>query len=339
MSDCRVSSSIRSVLSGAFSARHTATLMATVVTPRPPLVENTESTRPVFRELGAGPLRTRVTFSSAAVRSARSTGWGRNSKAPARITLMTISAETSLPMARMAASGSASENFRMASTDASPSRPATAAGTSMSTRSGRRFGVSRSACRTSANSPTTTAPGMPPRLLRREDRDSASESTTTMRRTFAMSSWGSLWDREGALAERTVHDFTDARDSRQKGEFGLFLGPELEHPGGLRSRGRAHRLGLHELDGHEEQELGLVVLEARAAEESAQDGNVPQKRDFGHRLTHFVVDEPGDREGLPVLEADIGRGLVLPDHRDAEAGGDEALAEIEARHLGPELEV
>src|SRR4029453_9886460 len=336
MSDGRVSTSIRSVLSGARSARQTARLIATVVTPRPPLVENTESTRPVLRTLGAGPRRTRVPFSGAPARATRSTGRERNSKAPARMTLMTVSADTPLPMARMAASGSASTNFRTVAPDMSSSRPA---GTSSSTRSGRRPGVSSRACRTSPNSRTTPPPGMPPRILRRGVRDSASESTTTIRSTLGRVTLGSLFDGKVALAERALHDLADGRDPGNEGELFLLLLAQLEQRSGLRRPGRADRLGLHELDGHEKEQLGLVVLEARAAEERAQDRDVPEDGDLRHRLTHLVVDQPGDRERLSVPEADIGRRRVFPEYGNGEAGGDEALAEVEARDFGAGLEV
>src|SRR5215831_3378754 len=336
MSDWRVSSSMRSVLSGARSARQTARLIATVVTPRPPLVENTESTLPVLRALGAGPRRTRVTFSSASARSVRSTGRERNSNAPARMTLMTVSGDTPLPMARIAASGTASANFRTVAPDASSSRPDV---TSISTRSGRRLGVSSRACRTSPNSPTTTAPGMPPRILRRAVRDSASESTTTIRSTLDGVTLGSLFRGNVALPERALHDLAHGGNARDEGELLLLLLPQLEERSGLGCERRADRIGLHELDGDKEQQLGLVVLEARAAEQRAQDRNVPEDGDLRDLLPHLVVDQAGDGEGLSVLEADVGRRLILAQHGDRESCGDETLAEVEARDFGPDLEV
>src|SRR6185503_8209489 len=335
MSDWRVSRSTRRVPPGERSDRQTARLVARVVTPSPPLVEKTDVIRPA-RAGDWVPRRSRNSFSSAAPRSSRWTGRRRNSTAPARIAWMTKSAETLEPVAKTVASGNA--RARASTTFAGgPSGPfVSSPASSTMTRSGFRAGPSCTAWESPLNSPTTSAADMAASAPFRSEADSASPPTMMVRSVEVIRGRRSP-GREVALAEGPGHDVTHARDAGDEREVLLLVVPEVhESP---RVHPRARGVGLHELGGDQEQELGLVVLEARAAEEGAEDRNVAQDRDLGHRLSHLVVDEPGDGEGFTVLQIDRGGGLVLPDDRDAEPGRDQALAEVQAGNLRADPDV
>ena len=178
MSDCRVSSSTSSVLPSARSAIDTPRLMASVVAPRPPLAAKTEVIRPGFR--GSAEPRNRASFSSAATRSTRSTGRRRNSRAPARRTRMTSSAETPCPVARIAVSGSLRASCSIAVT-AGAAAGDSSASTSTTRRSGRVAAACKRASARPLYSPTSVIVGISTSTCRVAARAPASESTSTAR--------------------------------------------------------------------------------------------------------------------------------------------------------------
>src|SRR5215470_3196824 len=254
---------------GARSARQTARLVATVVTPSPPLVENTEVMRPV-RWAGWGARRRRRSFSSAAARSAAWTGRRRNSTAPARMISMTKSAARLRPVAKTAASGKA--RARISTIRAGgPSGPAArSSGRSTTTRSGRRDPPSWAAWATRLNSPTSCVDEL---SASRPRTGEPGEPTKMVRRGWVMSGAGSF-RRHAALAEGHRYYLAHARNAGHQGEVLLLLGPQIHEP--ARIRPGPGRVGLDELSGHEEDELGLVVLEAGTAEEGSQDRDVAE---------------------------------------------------------------
>src|SRR6266852_9295347 len=294
---------MRMVRPGALSARQTARFVATVVTPRPPLVEKTDVSRQ-GRAAGWVGRRIRRSFSRAAARSSAWTGRRRNSTAPPRMTSMTKSAETLGPVAKTAASGKARARASTILAGGPSAPPARSSGRSTMTRSGRLEGPSWIACESRLNSPTTSVA----ELLASKPFSGEPESATMMVRNVGVMRW--LICRHAALAEGPRHDLTYARDTWYQGEVLLLLGPEVHEASRVGSG--AGRVGLDQLDGHEEQELGLVVLEPGAAEQRAQDRDVAEQRDLRHGLANFIVDEAGDGERLPVLQVDGGRDLVLP---------------------------
>src|SRR5689334_17412361 len=323
---------MRMVRPGARSARHTARLVATVVTPSPPLVEKTAVIRP-GRGGGAEGRRSRRSLSRPAARSSGWTGRRRNSTAPARNTSMTKSAERLGPVAKTAASGKACVRVSIILTGEPSGPPMRSSGRSAMTRSGRRDGPSCMACRTLLNSPTTVAAEV---LASRPLMGELESPTMMVRRVGVMRGVGSL-GRHAALAEGLSHDVAHPRNAGHEGEILLLFGSEIHEA--ARIGPGAGRVGLDQLDGHEEEELGLVVLEPGAAEQRAQDRDVAEDRNLRHRLTDLVVDEAGDGERLPILQIDGGSGLVLPDDRNVEPSGLETLAEVQARHFGPDAEV
>src|SRR5215470_1666674 len=253
---------MRMVCPGARSAKQTARLVATVVTPSPPFVENTDVMRPV-RWTGCGARRRRRSFSRAAARSAGWTGRRRNSTAPARMISMTKSAARLSPVAKRAASGKARAS---ASTirAGGPSGPvARSSGRSTTMRSGRREPPSWVAWATRLNSPTSCVDEL---SASRPRTGEAGEPTKMVRSGWVMSGAGSF-RRHAALAERHGYDLAHPRNAGHQGEVLLLLGSQIHEP--ARIRPGSWRVGLDQLGGHEEDELGFVVLEAGAAEEGS----------------------------------------------------------------------
>src|SRR5262245_57248057 len=272
-----------------------------------------------------------MTFSSAEMRSSRSTGRRMNSRAPARMTSMTKSADVLCPVAKMAAPGRARVNAPITQAGCSATEVGPASSTSTMTRSGRRAGASWAACRALTYSPTRTTDGLAERMRLSAATESASESMMTVRKFEVMDVLCVSLCREVALAKRLPHDLSDSRNARYERELFLLVGAKLHEFRGIRSSTRGIRLD--QLDGHEKEKLRFVVLEASATKQHAEDRNVAQDRDLGDRLPNFVVDHSGDREGLSVLEAHVGGSLVLANDWDPEAGRNEPLTEIETRHF------
>src|SRR5215831_19032098 len=271
------------------------------------------------------------------MRSSRSTGRRTNSSAPARMTSMTRSADVLCPVAKMAAPGRARISDPITQAGCSATEVGPVSSTSTMTKSGRRAGASWAACRAFTNSPTMTTEGLAARMRLSAAVESASESTMTVRRLEVMGAPRPSICREIALAKRLPDDLADSRNAGYERELFLLVRAELHEFRGIRTGAREIRLD--QLDGHEKEELSFVVLEASATEQHAEDRNVAQDRDLCDRLPNFVVDHPGDREGLPVLEAHVRGSLVLANDRDPEAGRDESLTEIETRHFWPDLQV
>src|SRR5258705_4630058 len=279
---------MRMVRPGARSARQTARFVATVVTPRPPLVEKTDVIRP-GRVAGWVGRRIRRSFSRAAARSPAWTGRRRNSTAPARMTSMTKSAETLGPVAKTAASGKARARASTILAGGPSAPPARSSGRSAITRSGRFEGPSWIACESRLNSPTMSVA----ELLASKPFSGEPESATMMVRSVGVMR-RPLICRHAALAEGPRHDLNPARDARYQGEVLLLLWPEVQEAARIGSG--SGRIGLDQLDGHEEEELRLVVLEPGAAEQRAQDRDIAEQGNLRDRLTDFVIDDASDGE-------------------------------------------
>src|SRR5213076_2672101 len=58
--------------------------------------------------------------------------------------------------------------------------------------------------------------------------------------------------------------------------------------------------------GHVDGQLGLVLDEVPALEELAEDGDVAEERDLRDFLALGVVEQPGEDDGLAVLDGDAG---------------------------------
>src|SRR5262245_4403059 len=198
---------------------------------------------------------------------------------------MTKSAETLTPLANTAASGNALTSVSTILAGG-PSGPVDrSSGRSTTMRSGRRAPPSWTACGTRRNSPTSNVVGLSPSSRRTGESVLPTKIVRSASVIWAPRSLGG----PVALAERLGHALAHARDARYQGEVLLFLGPQIHQTTSVGPGPRG--VGLDELDGHHEQELGLVVLEAGAAEERAQDRDVAQHRDLRDGLPDIVVEE------------------------------------------------
>src|SRR6266540_3182870 len=173
---------------------------------------------------------------------------------------------------------------------------------SAATRSTRSTGRRRNS-RAPARRTRMTSSAASPRAPRRRSRRELHEALRTP-------SAGDRW-LEAALSEGPVDHLTDTLDPRQQRELLLFALPQLQEFRGVGDPGGADGSRLDELHRHEEDQLGLVVLESRAPEERAEDRDIAEHRDLRHLLPHIVVDEARDGEGLAVLQVDRGERLVL----------------------------
>src|SRR5438093_156559 len=200
-----------------------------------------------------------MTFSSAEMRSSRSTGRRMNSRAPARMTSITKSADVLCPVAKMAAPGRARVKDPITQAGCSATEAGPASSTSTMTRSGRRAGASWAACRAFTNSPTRTTDGLAARMRLSAATESASESTMTVRRLAVMEVLRASICREVALAKRLPDDLSDSRNARYERELFLFVRAELHEFRGIRTSTRYIRLD--QLDGHEKEKFRFVVLE------------------------------------------------------------------------------
>src|SRR5499433_1567289 len=212
-----------------------------------------------------------MTFSSAEMRSSRSTGRRINSRAPARMTSMTKSADVLCPVAKMTAPGRARVNDPITQAGCSAGEAGPVSSTSTMTRSGRRAGASWAACRVVTNSPTTTTEGLAARMRLSAAVESASESTMTVRRLEVMGVPGPSFCWEVALAERLPDDLADSRNAGYERELFLLVRAELHELRGIRTGTREIRLD--QLDGHEKEQLCFVVLEASATKQHSEDRN------------------------------------------------------------------
>src|SRR5215510_1795937 len=219
-----------------------------------------------------------MTFSSAEMRSSRSTGRRMNSSAPSRMTSMTKSADVLCPVAKMTAPGRARVSDPITQAGCSAGEAGPVSSTSTMTRSGRRAGASWAACRAFTNSPTTTTEGLVARMRLSAAAESLSESTITVRRLEVMGAPRSSLCREIALAKRLPDDLADSRNAGYERELFLLVRAELHELCGINTGTREIRLD--QLDGHDKEKLRFVVLEASATKQHSEDRNVAHDRDL-----------------------------------------------------------
>src|SRR5579864_4989863 len=86
-------------------------------------------------------------------------------------------------------------------------------------------------------------------------------------------------------------------------------------------------------------ELGPILLRGLALEEQPENRDVANARDLRERLVHLVADQPGDREGLVVLQLQLGFGAARRERRNLEAIQQDGVAEVERADFRPDLEV
>src|SRR5690348_15879339 len=203
---------------------------------------------------------------------------------------ITKSADGLSPVAKTAASGKARVRVSMIFTGGPSGPAARSSGRSTTRRSGRRTPPSWRASATRRNSPTSTVVGVSPSSRRTGE---STPPTKIVRSATFICDARSL-SGHVALPERLPHDLADAGDSRHQGEVLLLVGQELHEATGVGAVSGS--IGLDQLGGHHEQELGLVVLEAGASEQGAQDRDVAEHGNLGDGLSDLVVDQARDGE-------------------------------------------
>src|SRR6185295_15529698 len=88
----------------------------------------------------------------------------------------------------------------------------------------------------------------------------------------------------------------------------------------------------------EDHQLALGLVEPALLEQLPQDGDVAQARQLAHRLLLVVAEHPGEHDGLPVPDGDVGDHLAGAEagHRGGAAEGHRHRG-VQLRRLGVDL--
>src|SRR6266851_3277178 len=86
-------------------------------------------------------------------------------------------------------------------------------------------------------------------------------------------------------------------------------------------------------------QLCRALLCVLAAEQIAQDRNIPQPRHFAVLVSYAIVHEPGDHEALAILQLKLRLRAACTQSRHGKSGNGERVSEIKLTHFRHYLEM